>query len=248
MRITRVLPVPGAGEESAPRGLDDDGTREWLEDLYRPGSADHVRLNFVASVDGSVIGADGTSDSLSSVVDRRILGVIRELADVVLVGAGTVRAERYVLPRRTPLAVATSSGDLEGQRFDPDAAQGRLLVLCPPEARDRAVATLGGVPAEIVSVPLGAAADGRMSGDDVVDALRGRGLTHVVCEGGPALAASLVAAGRVDELCLTTSPELVTPLTPLVPAGSGIHAPMRLEQLLVDDDHRTYARWAMRRG
>ncbi|WP_435092411.1 dihydrofolate reductase family protein [Clavibacter michiganensis] len=248
MRITRVLPVPGAGEESAPRGLDDDGTREWLEDLYRPGSAGHVRLNFVASVDGSVIGADGTSDSLSSVVDRRILGVIRELADVVLVGAGTVRAERYVLPRRTPLAVATSSGDLEGHRFDPDAARGRLLVLCPPEARDRAVATLGGVPAEIVSVPLGAAADGRMSGVDVVDALRGRGLTHVVCEGGPALAASLVAAGRVDELCLTTSPELVTPLTPLVPAGSGIHAPMRLEQLLVDDDHRTYARWAMRRG
>ena len=248
MRITRVLPVPGSGDEAAPRGLDDDGTREWLEDLYRPGSADHVRLNFVASVDGSVIGADGTSDSLSSVVDRRILGVIRELADVVLVGAGTVRAERYVLPRRTPLAVATSSGDLEGHRFDPDAAQGRLLVLCPPEARDRAVATLGGVPAEIVSVPLGAAADGRMSGDDVVDALRGRGLTHVVCEGGPALAASLVAAGRVDELCLTTSPDLVTPLTPLVPAGSGIHAPMRFEQLLVDDDHRTYARWAMRRG
>ncbi|RII84989.1 pyrimidine reductase, partial [Clavibacter michiganensis subsp. insidiosus] len=125
---------------------------------------------------------------------------------------------------------------------------GRLLVLCPPEARDRAVATLGGVPAEMVSVPLGAAADGRMGGDHVVDALRGRGLTRVVCEGGPALAASLLAAGRVDELCLTTSPELVTPLTPLVPAGSGIHSSMRLDQLLVDDDHRTYARWAVRRG
>ncbi|CAQ01759.1 dihydrofolate reductase family protein [Clavibacter sepedonicus] len=247
MRITRILPVAGAGHAAASRGLDDDGTRGWLEDLYRPGSADHVRLNFVASVDGSVIGADGTSDSLSSVVDRRILGVIRELADVVLVGAGTVRAERYVLPRRTPLAVATSSGDLEGHRFDQDASPGRLLVLCPPEARDRAVASLGGVPAEIVSVPLGAAADGRMGGDDVVDALRGRGLTHVVCEGGPALAASLIAAGRVDELCLTTSPELVTPLTPLVPAGSDAYAPMRLDQLLVDDDHRTYARWTVRR-
>ncbi len=248
MRITRVLPVAGPADAASSHVLDDAGTRTWLEDLYRPGSADHVRLNFVASVDGSVVGADGTSDSLSSVVDRRILGVIRELADVVLVGAGTVRAERYVLPRRTPLAVATSSGDLEGHRFDPDAAPGRLLVLCPPEARDRAVATLDGVPAEIVTVPLGAAADGRMSGDVVVDALRGRGLTHVVCEGGPALAASLVSAGRVDELCLTTSPELATPLTPLVPAGSGIHAPMRLDQLLVDDDHRTYARWAMRRG
>ncbi|OUE27659.1 dihydrofolate reductase family protein [Clavibacter michiganensis] len=248
MRITRVLPVPGAGDGDASRGLDDDGSREWLEDLYRPASADHVRLNFVASVDGSVIGADGSSDSLSSVVDRRILGVIREVADVVLVGAGTVRAERYVLPRRTPLAVATSSGDLEGHRFDPDASAGRLLVLCPPEARDRAVATLAGVPAEIVSVPLGAAADGRLGGDVVVDALRARGLTGVVCEGGPALAASLLAAGRVDELCLTTSPDLVTPLTPLVPAGSGVQASMRLDQLLVDDDHRMYARWAVRRG
>jgi riboflavin biosynthesis pyrimidine reductase len=110
------------------------------------------------------------------------------------------------------------------------------------------VATLGGVPAEIVSVPLGAAADGRLGGDHVVDALRGRGLAHVVCEGGPALAASLLASGRVDELCLTTSPELVTPLTPLVPAGSGVHASMRLDQLLVDDDHRTYARWTVPRG
>jgi riboflavin biosynthesis pyrimidine reductase len=248
MRITRVLPVAGAGGTAASRGLEDDGTREWLEDLYRPLSPDHVRLNFVASVDGSVVGADGSSDSLSSVVDRRILGVVRELADVVLVGAGTVRAERYVLPRRTPLAVATATGDLEGHRFDADAAEGRLLVLCPPEARDRAVATLGGVPAEIVAVPLGAAADGRLGGDDVVDALRGRGLTGIVCEGGPALAAALLAAGRVDELCLTTSPELVTPLMPLVPAGVGVHAALRLEQLLVDDDHRTYARWAVDRG
>ena len=248
MRITRVLPVAEAGEVAAGRELDDDGTRSWLEELYRPTSPVHVRLNFVASVDGSVIGADGSSDSLSSVVDRRILGVIRELADVVLVGAGTVRAERYVLPRRTPLAVATSSGDLTGHRFDADAAAGSLLVLCPPEARDRAIATLDGVPAEIVPVPLGAAADGRLSGDDVIDALGGRGLTSVVCEGGPALAASLLAAGRVDELCLTTSPELVTPLTPLVPAGSGVHAPLRLAQLLVDDDHRTYARWTVDRG
>ncbi|OUE22965.1 5-amino-6-(5-phosphoribosylamino)uracil reductase [Clavibacter michiganensis] len=248
MRITRVLPVADAGEPAAGRGLDDDGTRSWLEDLYRPASSVHVRLNFVASVDGSVIGADGSSDSLSSVVDRRILGVIRELADVVLVGAGTVRAERYVLPRRTPLAVATSSGDLTGHRFDAAAEAGRLLVLCPPEARDRAVATLDGVPAEIVPVPLGAAADGRLSGDDVLDALGHHGLTGVVCEGGPALAAALLAAGRVDELCLTTSPELVTPLTPLVPEGSGVHAKMRLAQLLVDDDHRTYARWDLDRG
>ncbi|MBM7024715.1 dihydrofolate reductase family protein [Clavibacter zhangzhiyongii] len=247
MRITRILPVAGVGEPEAFRALDDDRTRDWLEDLYRPASTAHVRLNFVASVDGSVTGADGSSDSLSSAVDRRILGVIRELADVVLVGAGTVRAERYVLPRRTPLAVATSTGDLDGHRFDPDAADGRLLVLCPPEARDRAVATLGGVPA-VVPVPLGAAADGRLGGDDVIAALAGHGLAHVVCEGGPALAASLLAAGRVDELCLTTSPELVTPLTPLVPAGSGVHAPMSLEQLLVDDDHRTYARWAVRRA
>ena len=248
MRITRVLPVAGPGEDPGPRGLDDEGTRDWLEGLYRPASVEHVRLNFVASVDGSVIGADGSSDSLSSVVDRRILGVVRELADVVLVGAGTVRTERYVLPRRAPLAVATSSGDLSGHRFDPEHADGRLIVLCPPEARDRALATLAGVPAELVPVPLGAAADGRLGGDDVVDALRGLGLASVVCEGGPALAAALLTAGRVDELCLTTSPELVTPRTPLVPVGSGVDARMRLAQLLVDDDHRTYARWTVSRG
>lgn len=240
MEIDRLYPEPA-------RVSVDEDLRGLRLAEHAPDGRPYLVLNMIESLDGRTT-VNGTVRELTSPIDQARLFGLRARADAVLVGAGTVRAERYVLPRRTPLAVATSSGDLEGHRFDPDAAQGRLLVLCPPEARDRAVATLDGVPAEIVTVPLGAAADGRMSGDVVVDALRGRGLTHVVCEGGPALAASLVSAGRVDELCLTTSPELATPLTPLVPAGSGIHAPMRLDQLLVDDDHRTYARWAMRRG
>ncbi|WP_181134458.1 dihydrofolate reductase family protein, partial [Rathayibacter sp. AY1D5] len=70
----------------------------------------------IASVTGSSTGSDGTSETLTNRVDRTILGVVREQADVVLVGAASVRAEGYRVPRRVPLAVVSASGDLAGHR------------------------------------------------------------------------------------------------------------------------------------
>ncbi len=103
MILRRLVP---AGPEL---DLDD---RPALLDLYRPPRSTWLRLNMVATVDGAAAGSDGTSESLTNRADRRILGVIRELADVVLVGAASVRAEGYQLPKRAPLAVVTRSGDL----------------------------------------------------------------------------------------------------------------------------------------
>ena len=60
----------------------------------RPG----VRLNMIASVDGATA-VDGVSGGLGGPADRRVFGVLRSLADVVLVAAGTVRAEGYGPPR-----------------------------------------------------------------------------------------------------------------------------------------------------
>ena len=90
--------------------LDDASSRDTLRDWYQPTGMSVVRMNLITTIDGSVGGTDGTSHTLSNPADRRILGVIRELADVVLVGASSVRREGYLLPRHARLAVVTGSG------------------------------------------------------------------------------------------------------------------------------------------
>ncbi|MDP3209548.1 MAG: hypothetical protein Q8M65_10400 [Rhodoglobus sp.] len=114
MILTRVHPGPAERVDAA-------SDRDRLLELYRadPGS---LRLNLVADISGSAAGTDGTSDGLTSRSDRKVLGVIRELSDVVLVGAASVRAEGYQLPRRSRLAILTSTGDLGGHRLTDDEA------------------------------------------------------------------------------------------------------------------------------
>jgi riboflavin biosynthesis pyrimidine reductase len=235
--VTRVYPGSPATLD-----LDDATSRDALLDLYRPESPSTVRVNLIASVTGNAGGADGTSHSLSNPVDRRILGVIRELADVVLIGAESIRQEGNLVPRRTPLAVVTHSGDLSGHGIDPTVEPGRILVLCPPEARDIVAASLAGIRVEIVELPATAGVIDPMA---IVTALRVRGYESIVCEGGPLLASLLVDAGLVDELCLSTSPVLGGAAIPLAGASERPETAAVLTQLLVDDSGATYARWSV---
>lgn len=230
MIVTRVSPgVPDLLDLEAP------GSRDQLLEWYRPPRPDWLRINLVVSVNGSAAGSDGTSESLTSAADRRILGVIRELADAVLVGAASVRAEGYQVPKRSRLAILTRTGDLVGHRLD-DAEPGRLIVLGPATALDRARAAVPN--AEFITVDSESAAD-------AIVALRGAGHRSLVCEGGPGLAGQLVAAGVVDELCLTTSPRLTTGrLVPL--AGDLPEIPLQLAQLMLGDDGSLFARWIIR--
>jgi riboflavin biosynthesis pyrimidine reductase len=231
--LTRVHPAPAESLQ-----LDAAGSRDRLLQLYRPPRAEWLRLNLVMSVSGSAAGADGTSESLTSTADRRILGVIRELSDVVLVGAASVRVEGYQLPRRSRLAVLTSSGDLSGHRLGDDA--GRLIVVCPESAVESARASVGD--AEFLIV---AETDGRASMPDVVGALRGAGLASIVCEGGPHLATQLVAAGLADELCLTTSPRLTPVSLAVLGQRRFAESALTLSQLIVDESSALFARWAI---
>lgn len=208
--------------------MTDLGDRTALLELYRPPRDRWLRLNLVATVDGSVAGADGTSETLTSRTDRRILGVLRELADVVLVGAGSVRAEGYLLPKRAQLAIATRSGDLSGHRV---GEVDRVTVFGPESARAAVATTLGARFAPIGETP-----------SALVAALRTEGWTSIVCEGGPTLAAELLAASLVDELCLTTSPQLGGRFLPLL--GAAVPATrLTLAGLLTDEDGMVFARW-----
>ncbi|MET0853771.1 MAG: pyrimidine reductase family protein, partial [Microterricola sp.] len=177
-----------------------------------------LRANFVSSLDGAVT-VDGRSGALGSPDDQRLMTVLRTLADVIVVGAGTVRAEGYgglrlpadkVERRRAmglsdqpPLAVVSSSLALDPAHPFFSEAVVRPLVLThagAPAERREALAEV----AEVIDC--GAAS---VEAAMLVRALSERGMPQLLCEGGPHLFGELLAADLVDELCLSLSPVLV---------------------------------------
>jgi riboflavin biosynthesis pyrimidine reductase len=237
VRVLRVLP----GEpESAP--TDPSELAGWLDQLYRvPQSAGPestwVRINLIASVNGSAVGVDGTSETLTGGIDRRILGAIRRNSDVVLVGAGTVRIETYLLPKTAALAVVTRTGDLSGNGFDKDAdaGRGKLYVICPPEAAAKVRETAPN--AELIEVDRD-----ELNPKTFVSLLTSRGMTRIVCEGGPSLADEMLRGNVVNELCISAAPYLDIPGVPTF-GGEELHRSLAINQLIVDETGRTYARW-----
>ena len=239
MILTRVFPTPGD-----PIDLSSEDAREQLADLYRPPRPDWVRVNLIGSVSGSAAGSDGTSETLTNPADRALLKVIRALADVVVVGAASVRAEGYYIPRHAELAVVTGTGDLGSHLVTSTGARASFFVLCPAAAVAKARETTAAADAQIIVVP---DEDGRMTASAIVAALRGAGFAGIVCEGGPSLASQFVRAGVVDEVCLTTSPVLNGASAPLFGGHEFADIPVTLGDLLVDDASGVYARWVIDR-
>jgi riboflavin biosynthesis pyrimidine reductase len=174
-----------------------------------------LRVNFVSSVDGAAT-RDGLSGGLGGAADRRYFELLRRVADVVLVGAGTVRAEGYG-PMRvsdasvawreahglTPhpvFAIVSGSLDLDpASRIFTEAPIRPIVVTTP----GRDVAPFAEI-ADVVETGVGE----RIDAAAATEALRARGLAHILCEGGPHLFGSLLAADVVDELCVTLEPSL----------------------------------------
>ncbi|MDO8382507.1 MAG: dihydrofolate reductase family protein [Microbacterium sp.] len=232
--VTELLPRTLAeADVSTPAG------RAWLETVYAPAAGNRVRLNMITSLTGSAVGSDGTSETLTSQVDRAILGIIRAATDVVVVGASTVRAEGYLAPRSAALAIVTATGLLDGHRLDAeDGRTGRILLVCPA-ARASAVASerdAQRIDAEIVAVPGGDDLDPRA----ILDALRDHGLDRAVCEGGPTLASRFVEAGMIDELCVTVTPVVGPAPSPFIRVTDG--AQSSVAGMLVDEAGFSYLR------
>lgn len=235
------MPVTGLVPATGPVDLEGDALDDWLAERYVLERAEWLRLNLITALGGQITGPSGGSGDLTGGIDRRLLRVLRAAADVVLVGAASVRAEGYALPRLVPLAVATTSGDLGGHRLPADIQPGRLLVVCPTSARGRVEAQLGD---RAVVLPLPHRSDGNATA--IVTALRSAGYGRIVCEGGGRLASRLVAEGLVDEFDQTIAPALVSPGAPLM-AGAVPLTHARLIGLLLDGTDRLYARWALPR-
>ena len=196
--------------------LDDDD----LEAAYAyPTERTWLRLNFVATLDGAVVDAYGHPSGLSSAPDQRVFALLRGLADVILVGAGTARVEEYApvrpdevdqtmrarlgLAPLPPIAVVSARLDLPDSLLDADGDHARTLVLTSASAPPDRVKAIG-ERAEVV-----VCGDHRADPVAMRVALGARGLRRILAEGGPTLSRDLAAAGALDELCLTTSPQLV---------------------------------------
>lgn len=223
---------------------------EDLEAAYAyPAERTWTRLNFVTSLDGSTTDARGRAGGLSSKDDQRVFHLLRSMADVVVVGAGTARAEGYErvaadevdadlrsrlgLAPLPPIAVVSRSLDLPAD-----------LVAGPRESATTLVVTCGAAPADRLAA-VREHADVLVCGDGGVDQrvlreeLAGRGLRRILCEGGPTLAAAQAAAGVLDEVCLTVRPQLLAGPASRFAAGPLLDPALELRlahAILADDD------------
>ncbi len=231
--MRQLFPAPGLGDAD-------------LAALYAYPPGPCVRGNMVASADGAA-SLGGVSAGLSSVADRQVFFLLRALADVIVVGAGTVRAEGYGparpsrlwphlrdgRPATAPIAVVSARLDL-----DPES---QLFTEAGPDART-IVITSAAAPQDLLA-KLARNADVITAGEAAIDlnaavrALADRGHRRVLTEGGPHLLGQLAAAGLLDELCLTTGPLLAGPGADRILTGEPFPAgplPLDLAHVLED--------------
>lgn len=228
--MRRLWPEP-AGELS-------DGE---LFAAYPRAAGPLLRVNMITSLDGAAT-LEGRSGSLGGPADQDLMKRLRMQADVVVVGAGTIRVEGYgatlldeqarawrVAHGLTPhprFAVVTRGGDVPDKFFaDPPARPIVITHASAPHAYPDA--------AEVIDC-----GDSSVDPAVMVAELAARGLSQILCEGGPHLLGSLIAADLVDELCLTVSPTLAGPGSVRIVAGPP-SAPRRMTpaHVLTDDTH-----------
>lgn len=222
-----------------------------------PGDGAWVRANMVASADGSAV-ANGQSEPLSGPSDKRVFGVLRGLCDVVLVGAGTARAEGYRALKARPSYAEHRAG--LGQRPAPVLALVSGSLDLDPAAElftgvERTVVLTSAAADESARTRLAEVADVIVTGTDhvdlsaAIDELVALGLPRVLCEGGPHLLADVVAAGRLDELCLTVAPRLVGGDGPRIVADLHLSEVLELELAhLLEEDGNLFARYLVSRS
>ena len=199
-----VFPAP-------PRTLD---AEDLLAAYPWPDQGRWVRAMMVTTLDGAAAGPDGRSGSISSPVDGQVFDSVRRLADVVLIGAGTLRAEQYGPMRAVEadadrrreagqapapqLAVVSGSLDLPWDLPVWSGSTLTPLVLTGPSP-DAAALALAQRHTTVLTCP-------DLTPATLLDALTDRGLRRIVCEGGPTLLEAVVAADLLDEADITVSP------------------------------------------
>ncbi|MBS4730041.1 pyrimidine reductase family protein [Mycobacterium sp. SM1] len=215
-----------------------------------------LRANVISSLDGGAT-VKGTTGGLGGPGDRRLFHLLRELADVILVGAGTVRVENYsgahlsIAQRQhrqtrgqsevPPLAIVTNSGRLDRDLPVFTRTEVAPLVLTSAAAATETRRRLAGL-ADVIACSGG---DSAAVDEAVVRvALEERGLRRALTEGGPLLLGSLIERDLLDELCLTIAPVIVGGRAPRITTDPGqVLTRMRCRHVLADDAGYLYTRY-----
>ncbi|WP_326700637.1 dihydrofolate reductase family protein [Streptomyces sp. NBC_01754] len=240
--MRRLLPVTELTDTAAlPEAATD---REWtLDELaeayaYPAGERPRLRANMVSTLDGAAQ-HEGRSQGISCAADMRVFGTLRGLADVVLVGAETVRLEGYRPARAREAFAARRAAAGQGPAPAIAVVSASLdLDLSLPLFASPLVPTLvitgAGAPSDRVHAAREAGAEVLFAGEGAVveparavAALAARGHTRLLTEGGPRLLGQFVASGVLDELCLTVSPMLTAGGAQRIATGPGVRVPER---------------------
>jgi riboflavin-specific deaminase-like protein len=230
--MQRLLPDPGPV------------TVERQLDTYRPWEEPRperplIAVNFAATVDGRATIA-GVSGPIGSSTDTAMLAGLRTRFDAVMIGAGTMRAERYGrlvpsqerrerrerigLPHDPLMVILSGRLDLPWDAPLFTEGAGRVLIFTASEAEPPETATSLRVVRHDAFVDLGRA---------MRELRHERGVRALLCEGGPGLHGELQGAGLVDDLFLTIAPKLAGGQAPRILEGElAAVAPLRLEWLL----------------
>ncbi|HEY1135650.1 MAG TPA: dihydrofolate reductase family protein [Nocardioides sp.] len=206
-----------------------------LAALYAPPAGrDWLRVNMVSTVDGAATGDSERSDSIHNSADNRVFRVIRSLADVVVVGAGTAAAEGYQAGD-VPLVLVSRRGQVPEQLRDAERGAVLLATCASADGIDEARTVLGEDNVLVL---------GSHSVDLVAlrERLVAQGFVRLLAEGGPHLLRDLLASHVADELCATLVPRIVGGERPRITAGPPVDAGLDL-QLLLEEDSTLLGRW-----
>lgn len=226
-----------------------------ISSLLGPDSGDvfTIRTNMVSTLTGSAT-MNHVSEDMGNDTDRQLFAALRNWADVVLVGAQTVRAEDYsgVAPATdgshpAPIAVPSRSLDFDiTSDFFTDFTTPPIL-LVPHSSWDdqelaQRIATIESAGAEVCDAGEGTA-------QNYISVLKDRGFKRVLCEGGPGMIGQLVDIDAIDQMYLTLDPHLSTGVeTPMATfQGEHSHRRMQLENVAADHDGTVFLRYSRAR-
>lgn len=213
----------GGAAQLSERGIDvtvagDAVARGLVETFARAmaGKRPYVALKMAVSLDGFIAGRPGVQERLGSEAEARYVRDLRTVYDAVLVGAGTIRIDDPQLTVRPPhdrvrpyvriVACEREAISSHSRVFAEEEGYARTIVLTPTGLRDRFDDLRGR--ADVLAV--GAPGARTLDPAEAMKALRARDIFSVLCEGGPRLAASLLAARQVDRIYWAIAPRFLS--------------------------------------
>jgi riboflavin biosynthesis pyrimidine reductase len=204
------------------------------------------RLNFAVDAGGHFAGETNSSADVSTELDRLLLGKLRSLSDLIVTSGKTARLEKYRSSKHAPIAIFTTSGDLD----DVPAIQGTQyftpLVLTPNNRVEAVEQLLSDVDVRVIAFEASGTEDSWPIA--IAQAVQGLGYQSPILESGPVTNRNFVSAGVIDEICLSVTHRKTAGVsarnlsTSFLNAVFGSTGDFKLAQLFTDG-RTTFSRW-----